>query len=114
MNFLRRLFGGNVEVQDDATFRRGWEQRATEYAKGIKTPYWRGRLVILPLPALPGEAGQCGKKCTCKWDVKVINAKRGDYDAYWVLADGDAKHCQTCLVRAESWAPLRIRGGQLQ
>lgn len=113
MNIIRRLFG-KVQVQSDKQFRSGWEQRAATYAQGIKTPYWNGRVVMLPLPAMPGQGSQCESACSCKWDVKVVNAKRGDYDCYWTLADGSDSHCQTCLVRAENWSPLKIRGGILR
>lgn len=110
LEFLNRF---RVEVQDDATFKPGWDARARSYAESIKVPYWRGRTKILPLPAMPGEGSQCLQGCRCKWDVKVIDAANGDYDAYWRLEKG-SKHCQTCLERAAQWSPLRIREGVLQ
>lgn len=114
MNLLKRLFGVAVEVQNDAAFQRGWEQRAAAYARGIKTPYWKGAVIMLPLPAMPGDGSPCAAGCSCKWDVRVINAKRRDYDCYWVLGDSQRGHCQTCLERHVQWAPLRIRRGLVQ
>lgn len=110
LEFLNQF---RVEVQDDATFKPGWDARARSYAESIKVPYWRGRTKILPLPAMPGEGSQCLQGCNCKWDVKMIDAANGDYDAYWRLEKG-SKHCQTCLERAAQWSPLRIREGVLQ
>lgn len=102
-----------IEIQDDAEFRPGWEQRAASYAESIKVPYWTGRTKVLPLPAMPGEGSQCLQGCNCQWDVKPVNAQNGDYDCYWRLEPG-SDHCQTCLERAAQWKPLRIRDGILQ
>lgn len=110
---LEFLNNFRVEIQDDAAFKPGWEQRARSYAESIKVPYWRGRTKVLPLPAMPGEGSQCLQGCRCKWDVKPVDAANGDYDCYWVLERG-ADHCQTCLERSQQWAPLRIREGVLQ
>ena len=50
--------------------------------------------------------------CRCSWEIKWIDKKKGDADAYWRLSA--VEHCQTCLARAEMWNPIRIRGGDLQ
>jgi|GEM_PF-1545903 len=110
IEFLRNF---RVEVQQAPEFEAGWQQRAASYAESIKTPYWRGRTKLLPLPVMPGTGSQCLTACNCQWDVKPINAEAGDYDAYWLLESGSA-HCQTCLQRAMDWKPLQIRGGVLQ
>ncbi len=49
--------------------------------------------------------------CKCSWDIKVLDAEAGDYDATWVMHP--AEHCQTCIERAAQWAPLQIRDGML-
>lgn len=99
-----------VEIQRADEFEAGWQARAASYAESIKTPYWRGRTKILPLPAMPGQGSQCLDGCNCQWDVKPVNAENGDYDCYWRLEAG-SEHCQTCLERSQQWAPLRIREG---
>jgi hypothetical protein len=121
----------NVIVQDEKEWKKGLEQRAKEYAKGIKTPYWGNEPIkILALPAMPNDGStdctaELGRKCNCKWEIKVINAKNGDYDAYWTLGpdsqDIEIKdyflnkgHCQDCQTRAVTWNPLKIRGGEFQ
>lgn len=106
--YLRR-FG--AEIQDGATWQRGWNARAASYADAIQVPYWRGATHMLPLPAMPGEGSQCLTHCHCQWDVQVVDADAGDYDATWVL--GASEHCQTCTQRAADWAPLRIRDGRV-
>jgi hypothetical protein len=95
-----------------------WEQRAESYARGVVSPYWKGRTKMLPLPAMPGDMStDCGQRCACLWDIRVIDEKAGDYDCYWKLNASRVivtEHCQDCETRAVSWNPLRIRGGELQ
>lgn len=101
-----------LEVAGATEFENGWKARARSYANAIKVPYWAGRTKMLPLPALPAEGTQCLTQCKCKWDIKVIDAKNGDYDGYWKRHASDS--CQTCVQRAQEWNPVRIRGGVLQ
>ena len=105
-------------VQSASEFNEGWLQRAESYARGIVAPYWKGRTKMLPLPAMPGDMStDCGQLCACLWDVKVIDEKADDYDAYWLLNASrivKTEHCQDCQTRAVVWNPLRIRGGVLQ
>ena len=101
-----------VEIQDAAEWQAGWNARAEMYAKSIKTPYWRGATQMLPLPAMPADgSNQCLTNCGCAWDVQQLDGN-GNYDAYWIRGKNDS--CQTCMQRAQEWAPLRIRGGELQ
>lgn len=102
-----------VEVAEAPEFEQGFIERAASYAHGIKQPYWEGKTDLLPLPAMPGQGTQCGQRCNCAWDVKVLDRDAGDYDAYWRLEPG-SEHCQTCLQRADEWAPVRIRKFELQ
>lgn len=86
------------------------------YSKAIKSTYDSGEIIkqvgrMLPLPTMPGEGTQCLSNCKCRWDIKVINAEKRDYDCYWVL--GVADHCQTCVEYAEMWNPLKIRGNRV-
>jgi len=102
-----------VEVQSAAEFAPGWASRAESYANSIKTPYWKGKTDVLPLPAMPGDGtSDCLGNCRCLWDITPLDAEKGDYDCRWVL-DSSAKHCANCLQRAADWAPLRIRDFQL-
>lgn len=101
-----------VEIQDAAEWQAGWNARAEMYARSIQTPYWRGVTKLLPLPAMPGDGtSQCLTRCRCAWDVQQLDGDE-NYDAYWRLG-GAEHHCQTCPQRAQEWAPLRIRGGDL-
>lgn len=53
---------------------------------------------------------QCMQGCTCAWDVTELEGD-GNYDCTWVM--GAAEHCQTCVERAQQWAPLQIRDGEI-
>lgn len=112
LEYLRQF---RFEIQTDAKFQAGWQERAESYGESIKVPYWRGHTKVLPLPAMPAQGTQCLTNCACQWDIKVVDEKAGDYDATWVLEPAKSgAHCQTCLERAAQWSPLRIRGGVLQ
>lgn len=101
-----------AEIADAAEFRPGWEARAAMYAESVKTPYWVARTRMLPLPALPGDgSSQCLTRCRCSWVINQLDGD-GNWDCYWTM--GAKEHCQTCRERADLWAPLRIRGGELQ
>lgn len=100
-----------IEIKDGERWERSWNSRAEMYAESIKVPYWKSRTKMLPLPAMPAEGTQCRGRCRCSWDVVVVNAEAGDYDATWVLGSGEP--CQTCRERAAQWAPLQVRGGEL-
>ena len=109
---LKFLDNFAVEIQNSPDWQAGWNSRAQMYANAIQTPYWKGKTKMLPLPAMPGEGGQCLSRCRCAWDISVIDEENGDYDCYWRL--GVSKNnCQTCQVRAGDWSPLQIRGGVL-
>ena len=101
-----------VVIQDADQFMPGWQARAAMYARSIQVPYWQGVTKLLPLPAMPGESGQCLTNCKCMWDVQELEGDN-NYDCYWLLGATE-EHCQTCNQRAISWAPLRIRDGELQ
>lgn len=101
-----------VEIQEAAAWQAGWNARAEMYARSIQTPYWRGATRLLPLPAMPGDGtSQCLTNCKCGWEVQQLEGEE-NYDCYWRLG-GVERHCQTCPQRAEEWAPLRVRGGEL-
>lgn len=109
LRFLER-FG--VEIQSAGQFQPGWAARAAMYADSIKSPYWRGKVKMLPLPAMPGDGStQCLTRCKCWWEISEVG--EGDYDCYWRLGATEL-HCQTCPQRSQEWAPLRIRGGVVQ
>jgi len=102
-----------LEIQKTDEFEAGWDARAAMYAESIKAPYWSGRTKLLPLPALPGDGTtQCKTHCHCLWSIDTLDEDAGDYDARWIRGVSDS--CQTCVQRAQDWAPLRIRGGVLQ
>lgn len=103
-----------TEVEGAEEFKAGWENRARQYATSVKVPYWEGKVKLLPLPAMPGDLStQCGQACGCKWDIKAVDAEKGDYNAHWQYGD-TVNHCQTCKERSRTWNPLRIRAGVLQ
>lgn len=105
-------------IQSAPEWQAGWNARAESYARGIVAPYWKGKTKMLPLPAVPGDLlSVCGQLCACLWDVKTIDEEAGDYDCYWRLNASrtvQTEHCPDCIVRAQSWNPLRIRGGYVQ
>lgn len=90
--------------------------RAGLYGQAPKRTWAEGDVVkqagrVLPLPAMPCQGTQCGNYCRCRWRIVVIDAKQGDYDAYWERHARDS--CQTCIVREQEWSPVKIRGGWL-
>jgi hypothetical protein len=105
-------------IQSGAEWQAGWNARAEQYAKGIVSPYWKGRTKILPLPAMPGDlTTDCGQNCACLWDVVTIDEKKADYDCFWMLNASrviTTEHCQECTLRAREWNPLKVRDGILQ
>jgi hypothetical protein len=91
--------------------------RSDMYADATLGTWWMGQTRGWPLPAWPGDGTtQCKTRCRCSWDIQPppegVGESEDNADAYWLL--GNADHCQTCLQRSEEWAPLRIRGGELQ
>lgn len=93
------------------------QHRSDMYADATLGTWWMGHTRGWPLPAWPGDGTtQCKTRCRCSWDIQPAPEGPGEQednaDAYWKL--GSADHCQTCLQRSEDWAPLRIRGGELQ
>lgn len=108
---LRWLGQFALTIKSGQAWERSWNARAAMYAQSIKTPYWRGATQMLPLPAMPAQGTQCLTNCGCAWEVQQLDGE-GNYDATWVRGKDDS--CQTCVERAMSWAPVRIRGGVLQ
>lgn len=106
--YLKRF---RLEIQDAAAFQEGWKARAAMYAGSIRVPYWHGATKMLPLPAMPAEGTQCLTHCKCSWEIDTLEGD-GNYDAYWRRGADDS--CQTCVQRAATWAPVRIREGVLQ
>ena len=85
-----------------------YQGRARLYGTYAKAFYWEGDTGYLALPAMPGDGSSaCLSNCLCHWSIETIDENKGDFDCFWVL--GAAEHCQTCLVRAKRWNPLRIR-----
>lgn len=93
--------------------------RAKLYAGAIRTAWDNGDQIrrygrILPLPAQISQGTQCGNNDRCTWRIEELDRERGDFDAYWELDQTPGiVHCQTCLVRAREWNPVRIRGWRL-
>lgn len=86
--------------------------RTNMYADATLGTWWMGHTRGWPLPAYPGDGTtQCKTNCRCSWDVVELPGE-GNANAIWLL--GPADHCQTCMQRSEDWAPLQIRGGELQ
>lgn len=109
LSYLRN-FAAVIE-QGNGEFMQGWRSRAQMYARSIQTPYWRGATQMLPLPAMPGQGTQCKTNCGCSWDVQQLDGD-GNYNCYWRRGKKDS--CQTCMQREQDWAPLQIRGGEVQ
>ncbi len=109
---LRFLEKFGIVIKDGKQWERGWNARAQMYAESIKTPYWRGAVKMLPLPAMPGDGtSQCLTRCHCAWDISQLEGDN-NYDCTWVMSA--VEHCQTCRQRALDWAPLKVREGVVQ
>lgn len=88
------------------------QARANMYAGAARAPYFIGFTGALPLPAMPTEGTLCFTNCKCSWNIVELDAEAGDVDAYWRRSATDS--CQTCVIREQEWAPVRIRGGILE
>lgn len=86
--------------------------QARMYAGAIRSSAFTALTYGLPLPAMPCEGTLCHTNCKCSWSVTDIDAEAGDHDAFWIRGAKDS--CQTCIIRAQEWNPVRIRGGILQ
>lgn len=101
-----------AEIQKAAEFQKGWNARARMYADAVGASYYAGKFKMWALPALPRDGStQCLSRCNCSWDVQELEGE-GNADAYWRL--GPSESCQQCLERAQQWAPIQFRGGELQ
>lgn len=117
LNYLDNVVEGQIEFLDtwkleieenEGEFKQGWKARAALYAMSVRQDYWTGVSHFLPLPAMPGDGStQCLSNCNCYWEITWLDETKGDADAYW--RNGPGKHCQTCLVRSEDWAPIQVR-----
>jgi hypothetical protein len=64
---------------------------------------------VSQLPAMPGDGStECVSGCKCSWHFEFTET---EILAYWGLEPG-AKHCSTCLGRAQLWNPYRIVIGE--
>jgi len=106
---------------EDDVKSEGWQaaynSRVRQYLDAAQISYHYGKMFedvgkVIPLPAMPSEGTICLSNCGCSWDISVVNAAKGDYDATWKL--GKIDNCQTCIERAAQWSPVRVRGGVLQ
>jgi hypothetical protein len=109
---LRFLGQFALSIQSGKRWENGWNARAASYANSIKVPYWRGKVKMLPLPAMPAQGTQCFGNCGCAWEVQTVDEDKGDYDAWWRRSKDDS--CQTCIQRERDWSPVHIREGVLQ
>lgn len=88
--------------------------RANLYAQAARETYWRSRTNALGLPELPcypGQRTQCGRNCRCAWQIQRLEGN-GNWDCYWRRRPIDS--CDTCKTRERTFAPLRIRVGEIQ
>ena len=109
LDFLDRFV---IEIQDAASFQRGWNARAAMYAEAVGGSWWTGKFRMWPLPSVPRDGStQCLSRCNCRWEIVELEGE-GNADCYWRL--GPSESCQSCLERAAQWAPIRFRDGVLQ
>lgn len=86
--------------------------RTNMYADATKASWWMGKTRGLVLPAYPCDGTtQCLTNCECSWEIITLKGE-GNWDAHWKL--GATDNCQTCVQRAQEWAPYKIRGGDVQ
>jgi hypothetical protein len=99
------------KVVDEKSYEAFYEQRKIEFMQFVRFIPNTTPPHIVAVPAMPKQGTNCGNACTCMWEIHVLNFNAGDYDCYWIKgADDD---CSTCVVRAERWAPFRIRKGEV-
>ena len=96
----------------------GWQPamlaRAQMYGAAMGASYEAGRTGDLPLPAYPKDGSTpCLTNCDCSWRIRWVDRAKGDADCIWRLGTVE-RHCDACKRRARQWAPLRIRGWEVQ
>lgn len=93
----------------------GWAARAELYAESVRAPYWQTVVYGLNIP-FPGDGSSiCGAFDRCWLTIQWLDAKNGDADVWWNLAEGEGvEHCATCVKRNRDWRPLAVRGGEPQ
>lgn len=64
------------------------------------------------LPFYPADRTNCYNNCKCYWQWSRVDSGAGNADVFWRL--GVAEHCETCLLRARDFKPLRIRNWQIE
>lgn len=88
--------------------------RAQQYGGSGFITYERGLQDLIGLPLLPAQPKvrtECRRNCKCSWDIQQLEGN-DNWDCYWRLSP--AEHCDTCLTRARTFNPLRIRNGIIQ
>jgi len=82
--------------------------RANMYVESGTQAFEQGKAVALGLPRLPAYPGDgstlCKANCRCHWEIEAAET---EWLATWTL--GIAEHCDTCVQRAQDWAPYRVR-----
>ena len=70
------------------------------------------RIGIPVLPAYPKDGSSiCRTNDRCFWDIRQLDGS-GNFDCHWKLRP--AENCPTCVTRAATWNPIRVRNGILQ
>jgi hypothetical protein len=81
--------------------------RAAMYVRSGREAFMRAQARALDAPDLPAYPGDgttdCLTNCQCRW---IIREYRDRWECTWAL--GIAEHCDTCVGRAQEWAPLII------
>lgn len=102
----------------DAIDLDGWQpamlRRALMYVDALGASEQVGRTGRLPLPAYPRDGSTpCLTNCDCSWRIRWVDRAKGDADCYWRLGVVE-DHCDECRRRSRAWAPLRVRGWEVQ
>jgi hypothetical protein len=100
--FAARIAAGqHSEAQIAAIARMYFNSTREAFERGMART--RG---ILKLPAYPGDASTpCLTACRCFWDCK--RTPDGGWACTWTLTPA-AESCETCVERAERWAPYVV------
>ena len=100
--FERDLLNGKLTAGQIAT-------RASMYIDSSTQAFERARGVALGAPTLPQYPGDgatvCRTSCRCHWEIQ---ARVGGWDCYWRLGPVKTEHCESCVINASQWNPLRV------
>lgn len=110
-DFARELDAGNRSLNQALASVDRYAETASSTYEAIKVSFVGIKPEVLRY--FPGDGTTvCRSTCKCRWNIRIISKRRGDFNASWLLGSTE-DHCPTCVERRRTWRGVKIRGGQL-